>query len=551
MQELLHLQTEDFAFSVWCKDITPRQQAYAKTLRQRLVNANDGETPAPAIRFSPELSLAQAAIIGIPQPDRAGIASQLLLGKPLFFENLQYHFEWIFFNEIQDARLFHRLNSINNGFRFTAKRGPIPAMLSGSIHTGNHVGWLKLPLAYTSLNGTTHTQSFSLEILPTKMDLHGDLAVMYSAIDRTFPLWRFSLAEKTQQGATQSPRHGDFPLLWLANFAQLREQFVQGLNVITRAPHRRLQPHTVSQRADRLKGSLPPKQAERVRENIAAGLTYKRYRVQRSRLCVDTPENRFIKSIVEQSHKRLRHFENRLRQHNKAPDNQRISDSFLQELQQWQRPLQKMLGQSFLSEVRPSPRLQQESLVLQQKAGYSAVYRIWQKLKLYLDVFDGMTHISMKSVADIYEIWCFLSIHQIVVDVLGFTEKPRALNRLKRSELFEYRFKDGFAGAFEFERADGISARLAHEPLFQKSTTNPKTYLVNQKPDIVLEVTFPGPDARRYLWVFDAKYRIRHTLDRCGKSTDNTDYVPDDAINQMHRYRDALIGTASGPARNA
>lgn len=263
---------------------------------------------------------------------------------------------------------------------------------------------------------------------------------------------------------------------------------------------------------------------------------------------MDTPENRFIKSIVSQSRKRLHNFENRLRQHNGAPDNQRISDSFLQELQQWQRPLKKMLSQSFLSEVSPSPRLQRESLVLQQKAGYSAVYRIWQKLKLYLDVFDGMTHVSMKSVAEIYEIWCFLSIQQILTDELGFSEKPRALTKLRLNELLEYRFKDGFAGAFEFERTDGIGARLAHEPLFQKSKTNPKTYLVNQKPDIVLEVTFPGPDARRYLWVFDAKYRISHEVDRFGmQNADNTDYVPDDAINQMHRYRDALIGTAHGP----
>lgn len=545
MQELLRLQTEDFVFSIWCKDVTSRQRAYANTLSQRVADEN---TSAPAMKFAPALALTKTSITGEPRPESTGIANELALWQPLFFENLQYHFEWIFFNEIQDARLCHRLASINNGFRFTAKRGPIPAMLSGSVHTGNHVGWLKLPLVYTSPNDTTHRQDFAFEVLPTKMDLHGDLAVMYSAIDHTFPLWRFSLAEKTQQGATQSRQRGDFPLLWLANFAQLREQFEQGLNIIARAPHRRLQPHTTYRRADRLAGRLPTKQAEQVRENIAAGLTHKRYRVQRSRLSVDTPENRFIKGIVVQSRKRLHHFERRLRQHNDAPDNQRISESFLQELAQWQRPLQKMLSQTFLSEVHASPHLQRESLVLQQKTGYSAVYRIWQKLKLYLDVFDGMTNISMKSVAEIYEVWCFLSIQQILEDDLGFTEKPRSAAKLTLNSLLEYRFKDGFAGAFEFERADGISARLAHEPLFQKSKTNPKTYLVNQKPDIVLEVTFPEPNARRYLWVFDAKYRISHEVDRFGRqSTDNTDYVPDDAINQMHRYRDALIGTTSGP----
>lgn len=244
MQELLRLQTEDFVFSVWCKDIASRQQVYAKTLRQRVAAFGDDQAPASAVKFAPQLSLEEASITGELQPSSAGVASELTLKAPLFFENLRYHFEWIFFHDIPEARLCHRLDSINNGFRFSAKRGPIPAMLSGSIHTGNHVGWLKLPLEYTTRHGTAHHQDFSFEVLPTKMDLHGDLAVMYSAIDHTFPLWRFSLAEKTQQGATQSRQRGDFPLLWLANFAQLREQFEQGLKVIARAPHRRLQPHT-------------------------------------------------------------------------------------------------------------------------------------------------------------------------------------------------------------------------------------------------------------------------------------------------------------------
>lgn len=84
-------------------------------------------------------------------------------------------------------------------------------MLSGTVHTGNHVGWLKLPLEYTLPGKTPRRQDFSFEVLPTKMDLHGDLATMYAAIDNAFPLWRFSLAEKTEQNAAQSRQRGDFP----------------------------------------------------------------------------------------------------------------------------------------------------------------------------------------------------------------------------------------------------------------------------------------------------------------------------------------------------
>ncbi|MDT9702427.1 nuclease domain-containing protein, partial [Streptomyces sp. P17] len=49
---------------------------------------------------------------------------------------------------------------------------------------------------------------------------------------------------------------------------------------------------------------------------------------------------------------------------------------------------------------------------------------------------------------------------------------------------------------------------------------------------------------KKFIWIFDAKYRIKLDKNRFDDGSDDitkTDYVPDDAINQMHRYRDALI----------
>jgi len=115
---------------------------------------------------------------------------------------------------------------------------------------------------------------------------------------------------------------------------------------------------------------------------------------------------------------------------------------------------------------------------------------------------------------------------------------------LRLNDFFEYQLKDGFAGAFEFERSDGVKAKLAHEPLFTKSGVKVRSYLTSQKPDIVLEVTLPAPSHKHFIWLFDAKYRIKTIKSRYDDDNvdiDASDYVPDDAINQMHRYRDALI----------
>ena len=373
------------------------------------------------------------------------------------------------------------------------------------------------------------------------------------AIDKVSPLWRFSLVEKTEQDAATSQQRGHFPLMWLANFAALRARFEQGLKVICAAPHSRLQPVVANIKAAKLKGRLPHKLAEKVKQDFANGQYDKRYAVEKKQLSVDTPENRFIKMAVSKSKRQLAEFEQKLRQSNQAPERQRLSDSFLNELHSWQQPLQKVLGQSFLKEVGAYTGLSRESLVLQQKTGYSAVYRVWQELKFYLDVFGNQSSISMKSVAEIYEVWCFLCLKQILEQDLGFELVENSATKLAQNDFFEYQLKDGFAGAFLFKRSDGVTARLAHEPKFTKKGQSIRSYLVNQEPDIVLEVTLPksadltkadSSEEKQFIWLFDAKYRIKTEKNRFDDSNDDiesTDYVPDDAINQMHRYRDALI----------
>ena len=564
MPELIRLQTPDFEFSVWANDISLRLSVYQNTMAHR-ASANDVQ-PSYELRFAPELSNAiEPQGLVADGLDESGFVAnglakhaELTLNSPLFFENTQYQFEWVFFSEVTNARLTHRSQSVNEAFRFAPEvktaRGVVPARLTGTINTGNDVGWLCLPLTF-ELNGKTQTQHIAFEVLPTKMALHQDLPAMYQTIDKVYPLWRFSLVEKTEQDAATSQHRGHFPLMWLANFATLKERFEQGLKVICAAPHSRLQPTVTNIKAAKLKGRLPHKLAEQVKQDFANGQYDKRYAVEKKQLSVDTPENRFIKMAVSKSKRQLAEFEQKLRQSNQAPERQRLSDSFLNELHSWQQPLQKVLGQSFLKEVGIYTGLSRESLVLQQKTGYSAVYRVWQELKFYLDVFGNQSSISMKSVAEIYEVWCFLCLKQILEQDLGFELVKNSATKLAPNDFFEYQLKDGFAGAFRFKRSDGVTARLAHEPKFTKKGKSIRSYLVNQEPDIVLEVTLPksahltkaesgSSEEKQFIWLFDAKYRIKTKKNRFDDSNENiesTDYVPDDAINQMHRYRDALI----------
>ena len=553
MPELLRLKTNEFIFTVKAASIENR----SKTLKQTLL-ARDSGFPNIFVRVEPEIKLSEpprgfvdGACSFLYAVEKLKQCTQVNLDCPLFFENTLYQVEWIFLQRVQGARLNHRSKAVCDAFIFTPSEDGLNARLTGTINTGNDVGWLRLPLTF-ELNGKTQTQHIAFEVLPTKMVLHQDLSAMYQAIDKVYPLWRFSLAEKTEQDAATSQQRGHFPLMWLANFAALRKRFEQGLKVICAAPHSRLQPTVANIKAAKLKGRLPHKLAEQVKQDFANGQYDKRYAVEKKQLSVDTPENRFIKMAVSKSKRQLAEFEHKLRQSNQAPERQRLSDSFLNELHSWQQPLQKVLGQSFLKEVGAYTGLSRESLVLQQKTGYSTVYRIWQELKFYLDVFGQQASISMKSVAEIYEVWCFLCLKQILEHDLGFELVENAAAELKQNDFFEYSFKeDGMRGAFRFKRADGVMARLAHEPIFNKAGKI-RSYLVSQKPDIVLEVTLPksassesgSSEEKQFIWLFDAKYRIKTDKSRFDDSSEDIesiDYVPDDAINQMHRYRDALI----------
>lgn len=545
MPELLSFQTPDFELSIWSNDVTKRQKTYIETLNKRtnnqmFIEENIVSKRRSIIYFSPALQIQnlKSEQISI-ENNQTEATSEVELPSQLFFENVQYQFEWIFLKKVSTAQLIHKSQLVNEAFRFINANRLMPARFTGTINTGNNVGWMTLPLEYHR-DGQIFKHELSFEVLPTKMDLHVDLPEMYREIDQTFPLWRFNLVEKTEQNAAKGLNRGNFPLMWLANFVHLRERLEQGLKVVVQAPHSRLQIHQSFIKAERMKGRITHRIGLKIKEDGLGGHFEKRYKIETKKLSVDTPENRFIKSVILICKKKLASFEKALRLSNQPSDTKRLSDSFLNELHQWQCSLNKVLSNSFFDDVGLHAGLNKESLVLQQKTGYSTVYQIWHDLKFYLDKFDEQANISVKSVAEIYEVWCFLTIKSILINDLGFNEFSIASNKLALNDYFEYQLKDGFVGAFEFKRMDGVKARLVHEPKFTKNGLDIRSYVVSQEPDIVLEIELSN--GKRFIWLFDAKYRIKTEQDRFGaENVNNTDYVPDDAINQMHRYRDALI----------
>ena len=527
MPDILTLKTADFELSVWTKDLAKPQDLLAKTHADRGINL-----PPTSLRFSPALKVLELMPSDEVLTEQA--QTELSLSELLFFENKHYEFEFLFddrVSQLPKPKLVHRLSSIEDSFHYKH------SALRGSINFGNDIGWFRLGIRY-QVAGRVITQYLSFEVQPTKMVMSTDLKEMYEAIDKLYPLWRFSLVQKTDQELAKSRKpHERFPLLWLAHFQRLRLDLEKGIKRICNAPHTRLLPYQYAVRAERLRGRLSPKLEERVAVHLHQNETHHRYQITGQRLSLDTPENRFVKMVLTRCSKDITHFKKYAEQEDRLRnDSGRLAKSFYDELDSWKRPLEQLLNRPLFAEVGSYDGQSSESLVLHQRDGYSGVYRIWQELKLYLDVFGQDAAISMKSIAELYEVWCFLEVRRLLL-TLGFEEVSQSKAAMKGKGL-EKSLSEVFKAAFHLERADGIKIRLAHEPAFSKPKDNKPNFdeiyswNIKQIPDILLEATFASGE--KIHWIFDAKYRIAN-------DDKGTDYAPNDAINQMHRYRDALI----------
>jgi uncharacterized protein len=96
------------------------------------------------------------------------------------------------------------------------------------------------------------------------------------------------------------------------------------------------------------------------------------------------------------------------------------------------------------------------------------------------------------------------------------------------------RLRRGWEHALRFPLPGGGRLVMAYNPRFSGGAL-----LVPQQPDIVLELHRPGEPVRRT--VLDAKYRVDASaayVSRYGAPG-----PPEDALNTLHRYRDALGAT--------
>ena len=445
--------------------------------------------------------------------------------QAVFFDNAEYPIWVDFGSHVSKAQFGSILQTDNDRFSF---RGHT---LAGFINYGNEIGKSELQLVYNIGKEQRHFK-LGYEVLSTKLNYHEHWKKIIEDIEAEYRMLSLDYMKRTFHGFSPDTK-GDTPeLIWWSIFAGEQEKFIKACRSIIERPRRRLRGYEVYLRADKLK---------RVPTNIENELAEHRreqahlYRVEEHIQSNDTQENRFLKYALSQITAKYETLKKRI----EAIKN--TSDTLKKEMEEVENTLQHLQKNPFFRTVGRFKGLTQESLVLQRASGYSQVYRTWQLLRRAYSLNDGMYRLQSKDIATLYEIWCFIEVSHIVKKQLGIDVDVDHRNRMEMNGVFTWELGKGEHSRILF-RKDGVElAELVYNPKHNEeendsiSMENLVVRTVPQKPDIVLQLTKDDIEkGMKMTYLFDAKYRINDRTDA------GVDTPPDDAINQMHRYRDAI-----------
>ena len=464
-----------------------------------------------------------------------GVKSAMLNDEPIengkqaqavFFDNAEYPIWVDFGTHVSKAQFGSMLQADNDRFCF---RGHT---LAGFINYGNEIGRSELQLVYHT---GKEQRNFKLgyEVLSTKLNYHEHWKRIIEDIEAEYRMLSLDYMKRTFHGFSPDTK-GDTPeLIWWSIFAGEQEKFVKACRSIIERPRRRLRGYDVYLRADKLKrvpAYIENELAEHKREQAHL------YRVEEHVQSNDnTQENRFLKYALGQITAKYETLKRRI----EAIRN--TSETLKREMDEVERTLNHLQRNPFFRTVGRFKGLTQESLVLQKATGYSQVYRTWQLLKRAYSLNDGMYRLQSKDIATLYEIWCFIEVSHIVKEQLGLDIDVDHRNRMEMNGVFTWELGKGEHSRILF-RKDGVElAELVYNPKHTDKDNDSISMehlvvpTVAQKPDIVLQLTKDDIEkGMKMTYLFDAKYRINDRTDA------GVDTPPDDAINQMHRYRDAI-----------
>jgi len=445
---------------------------------------------------------------------------------PLIFENKDYFIGITFKNKslVQLPFIYSKLKEVEEKFFYREELG----FLAGTINFGNDLGKSNLVLRYTKENQVREI-NFQFEVFPTKLNYKSDYEKIVSDIEKEYPYLVLDFLKKTYTSfKTGSSPNTD--LIWWQVFGGLYNDFINSSKFILNKPHSRIIRQTKYVKADRINNWTTTLEEE---YSQFKHLPNNNYRSEYKTLSTNTSENKFFKHAVFQTLGRYKKVKSFIEKRFASS----ITASFKSELDIIQKRFETISANPFFRSIDEFQGIRQESLVLQKATGYSTIYKSWIMLNSGLKFLEGIQKIELKNIADLYQIWCFLEIKNVLQNLLG-KNNPDDIDLAEiQIDDFVFKIERGVKSKVSYNKADGEVIDLFHDFSYETAQNQTvKSFTVNQRPDIVLRITKNDLKENYVLtYLYDAKYRL---------ASDENEASPDlpteDSINQMHRYRDAI-----------
>lgn len=530
--ELLRIETD--AFHLYIKG-KPFHHTVEKLQLHRKEDS-EWETATLNVRVNSAILQVQSKLVFSPK-----IGTLVSLDEetplPIFYETQAYEFV-LFRKQEKEITFYHPNVHLRHAIKPLGKD-----ILSGILQFQNEVGYTEFVI---EVNGQ-HALEVELEIFPTKIDYKTDYQNILREVNEQIYNLAFDFMRKTYNfsglKSTQQQSLTEFFSIIQMVFGQL----LQAMERIKYSPHYRLIADKEIRNAAKVKKaskgniSFLAKRAHLLIDDQESGIIPiqgRKYRPvnlieSKRRVDYDTPENRFLRWVLERIIQKLQEIRIRYVKLERRPD-----EVFLSQIERIINQLRCLLQLDFLV---AAGKMQQMtvSLVLQMAPGYKDVYRIYLMLMKGLSIQGDLLRISLKDVAQLYEYWCFLKIHHLLSKKYKLVKQD--LVRVNRNGLFITLDRDQSARIIYENPNNGEQFTLYYNTLPAEDKRGIPT--LSQRPDTVL--TLHKREAGQEIkakYVFDAKYRLNPAYE--GTTYHQKYGIPgpeEDDINTMHRYRDAIV----------
>lgn len=466
--------------------------------------------------------------------------------QPVMFETCEYQFA-VEFNNIYDTsvermqpHVRHQMKSIGQSFKFY-KNGEHSGILVGTIDFLNSPGKFRFNFDYHSLDGTLCKDGMEMYVASPKLDTKNDLREITTLINEEYENYVFDYLTLTFSSYSLTKAERNNHIIWLSIFKSVVTDYFKNIKFIMSRPNNKPVRKTYIARPAKIR-RWSQREAERFTDREEDAERYY-YRYEQMENTANTKENRFVKYSLRVLGRKFHEIFGEVSTLYKDMDNEEHK-----ELEQYNIMFKQLLGNKFFRKVGEFEGFKQESAILQQRTGYSQVYKSWLMLKNSLDLLEGKTDIGMKKIWELYEIWCFLIMKRLIAKVIGIDLSDRERVIENKGEMLNTFSQSNLTHNIVFKCENGDEVHLEYQHTYnRKSKENESqerymTTTTEQRPDIVLSVK--KADGFMLTYLYDAKYRVQDDTSEGelddGEDIDKADYPMPDAINQMHRYRDAI-----------